>query len=415
MLGILPYMKIWLKYILGCALGIVLSIILQSSNPSAIAVVQYLSDFSLSAGRYALLPLLFFSMTVAVYEIRESKALLRTAFNCVIIALITTAAFTVLGVLSVLVFQPPRIPISVEEATTVYTLSIPENIMKLFPVSNFSSFLEGSYLLPLYVLAGFAGAGCASEKAGAKPTLTLFDSLSRVSYAVISFFIDMLAVGLIAVSCTWMMNFPSIWRNSSLVHLILLVGADAAAIILIIYPLLLRLIFRERHPYRVLFASTASIITAFFSGDYNLTLGVSIRHAKESLGIHSRISSVCLPVFSTFARGGAAMVLSISFVVISQSYSDMKIWNELPWIMSMAFVLSFLLGSFTKDGPIIALAVMCSLYGRGFDTSYLIIKPAAFFLCSAAAAIDVVTSFFGTYIIAVHENLVQHKELRFYI
>ena len=52
-------MKIWLKYILGCALGIVLSFILQSSNQAAVAVVQYLSDFSLSAGRYALLPLLF--------------------------------------------------------------------------------------------------------------------------------------------------------------------------------------------------------------------------------------------------------------------------------------------------------------------------------------------------------------------
>ena len=295
-------MKIWLKYILGCALGIILSFILQSSNQAAVAVVQYLSDFSLSAGRYALLPLLFFSMTVAVFEIRESKALLRTAFNCVIIALITTAGFTVLGVFSVLVFQPPRIPISVEEATAIYTLSIPENIMKLFPVSNFSSFLEGSFLLPLYILAGFAGAGCAAEKAGAKPTLTLFDSLARVSYAVISFFIDMLAVGLIAVSCTWMMNFPSIMKNNALIHLILLVGADAAAIILIIYPLLLRLIFRERHPYRVLFANTASIITAFFSGDYNLTLGVSIRHSRESLGVHSRISSVCLPVFSTFAR-----------------------------------------------------------------------------------------------------------------
>ncbi len=408
-------MKIWLKYILGCALGIIMSLILQSSNQSAIAVVQYLSDFSLSAGRYGLLPLLFFSMTVAVFELRESKALLRTAFNCVIIALITTLGLTVLGVLSVLIFQPPRIPISVEEATAVYSLSIPENIMKLFPCSNFSSFLEGSYLLPLYVLAGFAGAGCASEKAGAKPALTLFDSLAKVSYAVLSFFIDMLAVGLIAVSCTWMMNFPSIMKNNSIIHLIILVGADAAAIILIIYPLLLRLIFRERHPYRVLFANTASILTAFFSGDYNLTLGVSIRHSRESLGVNPRISSVCLPVFSTFARGGAAMVLSISFVVIWQSYSDMKIWSELPWIMMMAFVLSFLLGSHAKDGPIIALAVMCSLYGRGFDTSYLIIKPAAFFLCSAAAVIDAVTAFFGTYIIAVHENLVQYKELRFYI
>lgn len=392
-----------------------MSIILQSSNQSAIAVVQYLSDFSLSAGRYGLLPFLFFSMTVAVFELRESKALLRTAFNCVIITLITTAGFTILGVFSVLVFQPPRIPISVEEATTIYSLAVPENIMKLFPVSNFSSFLEGSYLLPLYVFAGFAGAGCASEKAGAKPTLTLFDSISRVSYAVVSFFIDMLAVGLIAISCTWMLNFPSVLRSDSLSHLILLVSIDAAVIILIIYPLLLRLIFRERHPYRILFANIASIVTAFFSGDYNLTLGVSIRHSRESLGVHQRISSVCLPVFSTFARGGASMVLSISFIVIWRSYSDMKILSELPWIIIVSFVLSFLLGTFTNGGPFVALAVMCSLYGRGFDTSYLIIKPAAFFLCSVAATIDAVTSFFGTYIVAVHENLVQHKELKFYI
>lgn len=408
-------MKIWLKYLLGCILGIAMVIILQGSNEKAVEVINYISQFTIRAGKFALMPLLFFTMTVAIFELRDNHILLKTAFYIGLISIATTVGITLVGLISVLIFQPPRIPISVEEISQTFSLNILENIFKLVPESNFKSFADGAFLLPLYVFAGFAGAGCASDKASARPTLTLFDSLAKVSYSVTSFFIDMLAIGYIAVAFTWMTNFSELLKSTALLHLILLVAIDAFIIIFIAYPLILKLRFHERHPFRILYACTASLITAFFTADCNVTLGVSYRHLKESLGVDSKINSVALPIFSTFARGGTSMVIVISFIVILKSYSDMSITELLPWILGTVIALSFTLGALPQKSAVVTLAVVCSLYGKGFENGYLIMRPAAFFLCSLATMIDAATSFFGTYYIAFREKLLQHHELRYYI
>lgn len=408
-------MKIWLKYLIGCALGIFMALLMQGTNESAAVVINYLCDFSIRAGRYALLPLLFFTMTVAVFELRVNKSLFKTAVLTICFSVISTAILTIIGALSVIIAKPPRLPIAIEEVAQLYTLDVFSNILKLVPLSNFDSFLDGKFLLPLLVFAGFAGAGAAADRSGSKPMLTLFDSVARVSYAVICFFIDMMAVGLVAVSCVWFFSFKEVIGNPSFRFLILLVSIDVVLVVLILYPLVMRLCLHEKHPYRVIFASVASVITAFFSGDYNLTLGVSLRHARESLGIDTKISSVCMPVFSVFARGGAALIMSASFLVILKSYSDLGIWQDIPWILGTAFVISFLLGSMPTQSAFIGLAVMCTLYGSGFENGYLIIKAAAFFLCSAAAVIDAVTSIVGSYFIASQQNMVQHKEVKNYI
>ena len=385
-------MKIWLKYLIGCALGICMALLMQGTNESAIKIINCVCEFSLRAGRYALLPFLFFTMTVAVFELRIKKSLFKTALLTVCFSVISTAVLTIIGAISVIIAKPPRLPIAIEEVSQFYSLDVFENILKIVPYSNFDTFLDGKFLLPLLIFAGFAGAGAASERSGAKPMLTLFDSIARVSYAVICFFIDMFAVGLVAVSCVWFFSFKEIIVNESFRFLILLIGVDVLLVVLILYPLVMRLALHEKHPYRIIFASLASIITAFFSGDYNLTLGVSLRHARESLGIDTKINSVCMPVFSIFARGGAALVMSASFLVILKSYSDLGIWQDIPWVLGMAFVISFLLGALPTNSAFIGLAVMCSFYGSGFENGYLIIKAAAFFLCSSAALIDVVTS-----------------------
>lgn len=408
-------MKIWLKYLLGCLLGSAFYFLITIDNPSVLSVISLIAQFSIRAGKFALLPLLFFTMTVSVCSLREEHLLFKTALNTVIITVLSTLVFVALGVASVLIAQAPRIPISVEDASGTYTLSVVDNLFKLVPESNFETFLDGKFILPLLVLAGFAGAGCATDKAGAKPMLTLFESIAKVSYAVVCFFIDMFAIGLIAVSFVWFLDFARVFSSPSLFKFVLIIAVDACFIIFVLYPLILKARFKERHPYRCLYASLAPLFTAFFTADYNMSLAVSLRHTKESLGVDSKINTVTMPVFSVFARGGSALILAASFIVILKSYSDMSIMRDLVWIIGMSFVLSFLLGALPTGSTIVALALMCSLYGRGFENGYLIIKPAAFVLCSLATLIDTSTMIFGTYYIALRQKMQHPREVRFYI
>lgn len=353
---------------------------------------------------------------MAVYNLRDSNLLLKTAFQTVFMVVMSSLILVVFALISAVLVKLPRIPISVEKVSETVSLDIPSRLLQLFPFAGFNSLIDGAYLLPLFVLAGFAGAGCASDKTSAKPALTLFDSLSKVSYAVMSFFIDMLAIGLIAVSCSWFIQFKDILLSGVFTPLIILLCADLILIIMLIYPLIMRFVFKEMHPYRVMYAGISSIVTAFFSGDTNLVLPISIRHAKESLGVKRRLNAVTLPVFSTFARGGSALVTAISFIIILRSYSSLGVsFSDVLWIGLISFLLSFFLGAFPAGGTYISLTVLCTLYGRGFDAGYLLLKPMAVILGSFAAAIDAATSMAGSYVIASKMKMTEHRELKKFI
>jgi Na+/H+-dicarboxylate symporter len=200
------------------------------------------------------------------------------------------------------------------------------------------------------------------------------------------------------------------------IDFMLLLGFNFLLLALVVYPALLRALCGKINPYRVLYGCVASSVAAFFSGDSNMTLPILLRHANESLGVKRRVSSVTLPMFSIFGRPGTALTVTVSFIVILKSYSSLGIdFSDMLWLMGISVALSFFLGRFPSGGAYIALATVCALYGRGFEAGYLILKPAAFFICSVACAIDALTAQMGTFAIAKKWDVVNHRDLRFFI
>ena len=169
-------------------------------------------------------------------------------------------------------------------------------------------------------------------------------------------------------------------------------------------------------PYRVLYASICPFLVAFFSGDTNLALALNLRHGKESLGIKRRINAFSFPLFSIFGRGGAALIQAAGFVLILRSYSSLGIpVLDVLWIAGVSFLLSFALAEIPLGGPFAAITSMCLLYGRGFESGYLLLKNAVPVICAYAAGIDALTAMFGSYIIAVKTKMIHHQELRKFI
>lgn len=414
--GILYCMKIWIKYLAGIAIGIAFALIAPTRNEIFNEAVKVLADLSIRFGRYSLYPVLFFSFTIGVYELRESRSLLKLGTFTSLILIITTILLAVTGLISVLVRNPSRIPIFVEGTTDIEALGIVESFRQLLPTSAFEALTNGSFILPLCIFGGFAGAGCAVDKSEAKATLTLFDSLSRVAYAVMTFFVDLVSIGMIALSINWVFEYRSMIASRVFVDFILLLLFDLLFVALVLYPALIRLLCGKINPYRILYASIAPVLASFFSGDTIMTLPVLLRHTNESLGVRRRISSVTMPMFSIFGRGGSALVVTVSFIVILKSYSSLGIsFSDMVWLIGAAILISFFLGRFPSGGTFIALAAICALYGRGFEAGYLILKPAAFFLGSVAAAIDALTALAGTYIVGKKWDMVNHRDLRFFI
>lgn len=409
-------MKVWIKYLIGIVIGLASAFILPMDNASVSSAVSFILDIFIRFGRYIVVPLVFFTGIVAVNKLRSSKLIIRASGWTFLITVVSSVILTLIGVLSIIIVKLPRIPITVDQSSEIFSLGVAQLVRSLFPDSAFEALLEGSFLLVPFLLAFLVGWESAAEENAFRPVVTLLDNLSKLVYGISVFFTEIMAIGMIAIMCNWTITFRSVWTSGIYTPMIVMFIIDFVIIAGIIYPVILYYVCHDPHPYRVLFASLSSIMLAFFSGDTNLSLPLNIRHGKESLGVRRRVSGFTYPLFSVFARGGSALVTVISFIVIWRSYSSLAISvKDVLWISGSALGLSFLLGGLPSGGAFVLLAILCTSYSKGFETSFLLLKPAAPIICSFAAIFDVLTAMFGSYIVAVKTKMIEHHTIAHFI
>lgn len=411
-------MKVWIKYIIGIALGLIVALILPVDNAVMAGILSFLNDLVIHIGRYVVVPLIFCTTIVSFNKLRSSKLILKTSIWTFSIIIISSLLLTFVGILSILTVKLPRIPITVDTSTDTFVLGVKNMILSLFPFSAFNSILEGSFLLVGFLFAALIGWESAVnvESTIFKPVFTLADSLSKLFYNIAVFFTEAMSILCIVIMCCWTVSFKSIILSGIYTPMIIMFLVDLILIVGVIYPLIIRYLCHDPHPYRVLYASIAPALLSFISGDSNLVLPLTIRHAKESLGIRRRCGGFTFPLFSIFTRGGSALVTTISFILIWRSYSSLSIpFTDVLWIFGVSFGLSFLLGGLPSGCAFILLTILCGKYARGFETSFLLLKPAALIICSFATLFDTITAMFGSYIVAVKTKMIEHHTIQHFI
>lgn len=440
-------MKLWIKFLIGAILGVIFSFILPTDNETVKYVIKFITEIVIRFGRYMVVPVVFCSVIIAFNKLRESKSLLKTAGWTSSIIVISSLLLTFVGLISIAIVHLPRIPVMNTNSETVSqvvqedmlfktisdalhgspenltnqlsvpTLSIENLFRAILPYSAFDSIANGTFVLASFFFAMLIGTASTADEELFRPVVKFFDSFSKLLYNIMVIFTEFLSIGMVAILCYWTIEFREILTSGFYTPIILMLFVDFIIVAGIIYPVILRYLCHDPHPYKVLYASICSIVTAFFSGDANLVLPLNLRISKESLGVRRRINSVTHPLFSVFARGGSALVTTVSFIVIYRSYSSLAIpFTDIMWISFTSFGLSFLLGGLPAGGTFVSLIVLCILYGRNFEMGYyLLLKPAAPILCSFAAAFDVLTAMFGSYIVAVKTKYVEHHSTKHFI
>jgi Na+/H+-dicarboxylate symporter len=395
-------MKVWIKLLAGSILGIVLGSFLPADNQRVLSALVWLEKLSLGIGRYAAVPILVFSLTVAVYELRQDGQFWMLVLKNFIIIAGASLFVVSSGIFVTLIFQPSRIPILIEEQLEAIGLDVSQNIIDLFP-SNMLSALTGGgiYLLPACVFAFFLGMGLSYDRNYTKPVLSLADSLSRIFYHVASFFSEILGFIMIILSCYWAIRFHAVLKTDVFRDLIILLAVFSVVLGFGIIPLFLYFLRPTTNPWKVLYGSLGPAMAAFFSGDINFSLPILLRHTKENFGVRRRSNSVTLTLFAAFCRAGSAMVAAAVFIVIIKSYSSLGItMRDVISIAVRAIGISFLLARHPGDGAYTALAVLCMGYGKGFEAGYLILKPLAFYLVAIGTFLDVTICSFAAYAVA---------------
>jgi len=403
-------MKVWVKLLIGSLLGIALGLLVHE-NQRLVEALVWLEQFALRIGRYAVIPMLVFLLTIGIYELWQDKQFWPLVLkNCLIIVSVSILVIF-LGVLVTLAFPPARIPILAEEQLELIKLDVTQNIKELFPYNMFGALAgDGVYLFPVCVFAFFMGVGLSQKRSYNKPVIALVDSLSHVFYNIALFFIEILGFVMIVLSCYWAIRFREVLRAEIYLDLILLLGIFAVVLGFGILPMLLYFVRPRVNPWAVLYGSLGPAIAAFFSGDVNFSLPVLLSHAQENLGVQRRSNAVSLTLFSTFCRAGSITAATVAFIVIFKSYSSLGITSaEILSIGIRALAISFLLARHPGDGAYTALAVLCLGYGKGFEAGYLILKPLAFYLIAVGAFLDVMIASFAAYAVARISGFVEER------
>ena len=407
-------MKVWIKLLVGSLLGLALGFLLPHDNALVEAALSWAEALVIQIGRYALAPMLFFSLSVSVYELRQDRRMWALVFRVAAIVGIATAALIAVGLIAVITFPPARIPILIEGQKETIAFDLGAAVLALFPANAFSALVsDGSFLLPLCVLAFFLGAGLSYERAYSKTIIPIVDAMSRISFYVSSFFSEILGILMIVLGAFWAVRFSAAVQADVFRDLVILLAATALFLALGVLPLFLYLAGPKTNPWKQLYGTAAPALAAFFSGDINFALPVLLKQSKENHGVQRRANTVSLILFTAFGRAGSAMVAAVSLIVIIKSYSSLGVTlADLLSISLWTVVFSLFMSRHPGDGAYATLAVLCAAYGRGFEAGYLILKPIAFYLIAIGAFLDAIVAALGTYAVGRLCGFQEEKEAR---
>jgi aerobic C4-dicarboxylate transport protein len=409
-------MKIWIKLVIGTVAGILLGMFLPQTAKNT-ELFSYLMELIINVGRYIVMPMVFFSVAIGTYELKQDGTLLKTYTRIILYLALSTALLTVLGTFSVLVISPARIPIIIEEEIIYSLPTFKQVLFQIFPRNLFTIFTgDSNFLFPLFFFALFLGLNFTFDRLITKPAVQIFDSISRIFYHINSFIVEVISIGIFAISTYFVMQIQATEELVLYRQLIITLVIDSAVILFGLFPALLYFLGRRENPYRWLYAVIAPAVVGFFSRDSFFSLSYLVKHGHENLGIPRKTGSASFPIFAMFGKAGTALVTSVSFVIILRSYSSLGIGiTQLLWVLCFTFLVSFILGSVPGMGAFVALSILCTHYGAGVEEGYLIMKPIAPVLISFSVFLDVVTSAFASYLTAVQGDVQKQIEVRDYV
>jgi Na+/H+-dicarboxylate symporter len=407
-------MKIWLKMCLGGIAGIFLGMYLPDPAGDTGGFFVYLAELAVRIGRYVLVPMVFFGLTITVYDLRGESKLFAVCRKTALGAVFTSLGMVALGVIFVLFFSPGRIPIIIETHVPLEKPDIESLFLRIFPANLFTIFADSTdFLLPVIVFALLFGFTLTHERSLFHTIVEASDSLARIFYRMYSFISEFLFIGGIACAASLALRLRKVTDAALFRELFFVLGGGSLFIAFVIFPLLLYLLRGRKKPFLWIYAQLAPAVGALLSGDVYFSMGLAMRHAREVLGIPRKVTAFSYPFLAVFTRGGSAMITAMCFIMIFRSYSSLEMgFLQILWVIAVSFGISFLIGAVPGMGAFVGIAMISGMYGRGLEEGFLILRPVVVLLVSLGAFLDTVCASFVTALVSGSLGFTAEKKSR---
>lgn len=322
-------------------------------EPSITYVLQPLSQVFLRMIFAAVVPLVFCSLVLGVYEMGDFKALGRISVKTMIYTIFASSISVAIGLALVSWIKPGvGFDASILEAakSTPQSLQVINNasqaksgiqiLVELIPKNPLDSAvraLDGE-MLSLMVFALIFGAALLAVRNGRSgdPLIRVLETVRDVAMKIVDFAMALAPYAIAALTFSLCARFG--WG------LLARLGAYVGVVLLglsiqqfVVYGAVLA-VFARRSIWKFMADTKEVIVTAFSTASSNATLPVSIRVADQKLRLNKKVSSFVLTVGATANQNGTALFEGVTVLFLAQVFNVELTLVQQATVMAMSVI-----------------------------------------------------------------------------
>lgn len=327
-------MKLTTKILLGLVAGIIVGLLLGGQQEFASKYISPFGTLFLSLISMIIVPLVLSSLVVGAASTGDVRKLGRMGGKTVAFYLMTTAVAVTIGLILGNVFNPGaglQIPINeTVEASTAPPLM--ETLVNIIPRNPIRALADGA-MLQIIAFALFIGIGITTVGEKAQPVLSFFEGLAEVMYKITAFIMSLAPYGVFALIV------PVVAVNGAAVLGPLLKVVVAVYLGVIIHSVLvyssITSIFGKISPIKFFKGIAPAASVAFSTASSAGTLPVTIKSAKENLGVSNGVASFVLPLGATINMDGTALYQGVCALFVAQVYGlDLSLAQQISIVLT---------------------------------------------------------------------------------
>lgn len=356
-----------LKILFGMLIGAVLGLLMQSTFPDAgqamLPVAQTIGQIFLRLILMIVVPLIFSSLVLGVYELGDLKSVGRLGTKTLLYTIFASATSVVIGiglvsalrpgmgiqsdVVAKLVGEKEKYARTIEQANStkgigeILTALVPKN-----PLASAVNALDGEMISLMVFALIFGMALVAVRKQGSPDALVeALETLREVSMKIVDYVMRLAPLGVAALVFTLTVRFGwSLFASLGKYVLVVILGLLIQQIV--VFGALLQF-YAKMNPFTFLRKIREVIVTAFSTASSNATLPTTIRVTEEELGVDRKVASFVLTIGSTANQNGTALFEGVTILFLAQVFQiDLSLGQQV-----MVLLMSVLAGVGTAGVP----------------------------------------------------------------
>lgn len=343
------------KIFIGLILGVLLGFAINTFKLDGLLmnIIEPVGTIFLNLMKMVIVPLVFTTLIASITNVGDMGKLGFLGKKTLVYYLCTTAIAATIGLAAALIIQPGNgMVMNVEGYSSNEAVSIASLIVDIVPSNPFKAFTEGN-MLQIVVLAFFTGISMTILGEKADQVKSFNNQCVTIIYKIVEIIMQAAPIAVTALIAN-VVSANGMDVLGSLLKLLLVV-IIACIMQLIVYGMSVKG-FGKMSPVKFYKTIMPAQVLSFSTASSAATLPVSMKCAKEGLGVSDTVANFVLNLGSTINMDGGAIYQAACAVFIAQIYGIHLGISEMIIIVITASLAS--IGAAAIPGTVIVMMTM---------------------------------------------------------